>query len=177
MAFSSTLPGTSRVPAVVFAAAAAAWLLLIVGAPYLVAHARPGSVPWRAGALTYLFGRSICHQRADRSFHAWGVQLPVCGRCLGLYAGGLFGAALAAAAARRRGGRCISAAYPRATSWRWRLLVASVPTAASLLLEIAGVWSQTPATRCLAAVPLGFVVAMLVGQHADEAIRLVWRSV
>ncbi len=33
------------------------------------------------------FYSGTCHQLAHRSFFVWGFQLPVCSRCLGVYAG------------------------------------------------------------------------------------------
>lgn len=39
-------------------------------------------------ALMYI-GRSLCHQRPDRSFFIRGRQFPVCARCTGVYIGEL----------------------------------------------------------------------------------------
>ena len=41
----------------------------------------------------YAAGSIVCHQIPERSFHIAGVQLPVCARCTGLYAGALAGVA------------------------------------------------------------------------------------
>jgi uncharacterized membrane protein len=60
------------------AVAATGWLALLVFAPAL---------PVAVAGVTYLFGALICHQLPDRSFHVDGAQLPVCARCLGIYAG------------------------------------------------------------------------------------------
>ena len=61
---------------------AAVWLLLIATAPFL----------WTPlAALLYAGASLICHQLPERSFHLDGAQLPVCGRCFGLYAGGTLG--------------------------------------------------------------------------------------
>ena len=61
-----------------FALAAVTWLALLILGPTL-------PVPL-AGAL-YALGSHICHQRPERSFHLFAAQLPVCARCLGIYAG------------------------------------------------------------------------------------------
>jgi hypothetical protein len=37
--------------------------------------------------LIYAAGSMICHQRPERSFHLFGVQMAVCARCVGAYAG------------------------------------------------------------------------------------------
>ncbi len=145
-----------------FAAATIAWLLLLVVSPYLVSHARPGSALFNAGGMVYLAGRIVCHQRADRSFHAWGVQLPVCGRCFGLYAAAILGSVLAATGRRPSRHR---------RDWLLRFAVAGVPTAASIMLELLGIWPQSPVIRCIAALPLGFTVAWFVGVHAAPPFK------
>ena len=170
-----------RIPAVGLALAASAWLVLILLSPYLVSHSPPHSVFFRMGGLAYLAGRIVCHQRADRSFHAWGVQLPVCGRCVGLYAGAVVGSLFAACRSRRAPARGIRQDASPATpqdAWVGRFAVAAVPTAASLGLEIMRMWAQTPAVRSVAAVPLGFAVAWFVGDHSGDVLRRLrvpWR--
>ncbi len=167
MAVGQPLSTSSRVPPSVLALACAAWLALIGASPYLVVRSRPETLWWRVGGIVYFAGHFLCHQRADRSFHAWGIQLPVCGRCVGLYAGAVLGAVVAAFASRR-------AAPPgEAGVWRSRLIAGALPTGVSLALELAGLWTQTPAVRSVAAVPLGLVVAWLVGRHAADVFRPV----
>jgi len=123
--------------------AACLWLILLVAAP-LNAFGPPIS------SLTYLFGGTICHQRAERSFHLAGAQLPVCARCFGLYAG----FAMALAIGRLRW-------MDRATLRR-AVTIAAVPTVATWLLEVIGLWLPSNATRCLAGVPLGAAIALTV---------------
>ncbi len=167
----------SRVPAVAFALAASTWLILILVSPYLVSHNAASSGRFRMAGLVYLAGHLVCHQRPDRSFHAWGVQFPVCGRCLGLYAGAAVGSLFAAWRPRRHArGKDEGAASLR--TWRMRLTMAVVPTVASLGLEMTRVWAQSPAVRGVAALPLGFAVGWFVAAHADEVVRRVrtaWR--
>jgi uncharacterized membrane protein len=62
----------------ILAAVACGWVALILLAPWL---------PVPLAAAVYLFGAQICHQIPERSFVLDGVQLPVCARCLGIYAG------------------------------------------------------------------------------------------
>ena len=64
--------------AVLAVALTTGWVVLLVATPVL-----PG---W-AGAAVYGVGSFICHQLPDRSFHLAGFQLPVCARCMGIYAG------------------------------------------------------------------------------------------
>ncbi|MBI4265608.1 MAG: DUF2085 domain-containing protein [Acidobacteria bacterium] len=146
---------------------AAAWAGLLVSAPLL---------PVPAAGVLYLFGSVICHQLADRSFHLDGAQLPVCARCLGIYAGFAVGAVLSAgplacATALARGtrptyerlrrpgaaGRMIGA--PRT---RRLLIAAAVPTALTVALEAAGLWHTSNLVRFVAGAPLGLALALVV---------------
>ncbi len=166
---------SSRATASGVSALAGLWFVLLLVSPYLVSHAGP--ILRNAAGLVYVAGRIVCHQRADRSFHAWGVQLPVCARCLGIYgaawAGSLF-AGVVLGARRSRGPAGAGAAPP--PDWAWRLAVGALPTAASVALEIAGIWRQSPVVRCIAAVPLGFASGWFVAAHAAQVVaRLAGR--
>lgn len=130
-------------------AAACLWAAVIFAAPYAMASRRP---PFMAAAvLVYEGAGLICHQRPERSFHVAGVQLPVCGRCLGLYISGAIGALGAWFASRR-----FSFARTRAA-----LVVAAVPTAATVSLEFLGLIEPGNAVRAISALPLGAVAAWI----------------
>ena len=58
-----------------------AWLGLVFFTAYARARGVSGS------DLVHACFGSICHQIPERSFHLFGVALPVCHRCLGLYTG------------------------------------------------------------------------------------------
>jgi uncharacterized membrane protein len=107
-------------------------------------------VPLSSGA--YLLGSVICHQRPERSFHTGGSQLPVCARCLGLYAGAAAGALAGLSLARR----------PSNATLRLVLIVAAVPTAITWTSEQAALWMPANSTRFLAALPLGLAAAVTV---------------
>jgi uncharacterized membrane protein len=120
--------------------AASLWTLTLVAAPAALTTPTLG-VP---AAAIYAASSRICHQRPERSFHLGGVQLPVCGRCFGLYVSGALGA-VAAWGSRRRAG-----------NWtRVALMVAAIPTALTWSAEVAGLSGFSNVTRALAAVPLG----------------------
>lgn len=140
---------------------ALAWLALLVAAPFL---------PVPLAGLLYAAGSLICHQIPERSFHLQSFQLPVCGRCFGLYAGGALGS-VAAMATRR--------------SFTWRrqparkgpayavTLIAALPTLITVALEWGAGWRISNLTRALAAVPLAativfVVVSALPTLHYDE---------
>jgi uncharacterized membrane protein len=131
------------------AALAAAWVALLVAAPIL---------PVPLAAALYAAGAHICHQRPERSFHLFAAQLPVCARCLGIYAGGAAGALLATGARARA---AFLAASPRTL-----LVSGAMPTVVTLAAEWSGIWRGANAGRALAGLPLGFVVALVVVQAA-----------
>lgn len=131
-------------PAPLLALASLVWLALLVVTPY---------APASLAALMYACGSFVCHQLPERSFHLAGFQMPVCARCVGIYAG----AALAAAAH-------VAASYSDA-SIRWRILsprsaravfvAGAVPTLVTVLLEWAGLWQGSNMVRATAGPVLG----------------------
>jgi uncharacterized membrane protein len=144
---------------------ALAWLALLIVTPL---------APSPLATLIYAAGAIICHQLPERSFHLAGFQLPVCARCLGIYAGA------AAAASIHVLGVFV------ADSARWRLLspaaarrvflVSAVPTVVTVALDWAGVWSGTNVVRAIAGVALGVGGALVVMSavatlHYSECLR------
>jgi uncharacterized membrane protein len=142
----------------VFAAAAAGWVLALPLAAYAASRPHGTSAPYAFALTVYGLGGFVCHQLPARSFHLWGVPLPVCARCTGIY----IGAALAAA---------VAAGLPamRDTASRRALTLAAVPTFATLVYEwmtgvMPGHW-----IRALAGVPLGAAVALVVAAWLRES--------
>jgi uncharacterized membrane protein len=135
-------------------------MLLALGATafaiaLLVAPAAPSwlSVPM------YAVGSIICHQLPERSFHIGGVQLPVCARCLGIYAGAAAIALwtwLAPAAAYR-----VIAPVSRV---RVMLLAAALPTVVTVLVEWVTPVQTSNALRALAGAPLGGAGALVMAR-------------
>ena len=123
------------------------WLALLIVAPV---------VPVPLAAAVYALGSRICHQRPDRSFHLFAAQLPVCARCLGIYAGAALGSLLALGARTRQ---ALDAMSPR-------LLLAGgvMPTALTLVLEWTGAWATSNSARAAAGLPLGVASALVVAQ-------------
>ena len=137
-----------------------AWAAMLPAAA--IATTRPSDSAFGLGygfaLFVYAIGSYLCHQRPERSFHLLGVQLPVCARCTGLYAGA------AIVAVRSYAPR----PYTRRTA-RTALLVSALPTIATLAYE----WTtgDTPGnwTRAISGVPFGACVAWIVfaGLHAS----------
>ncbi len=122
-------------------AVALAWAVIILAAP-AAAHSDTFVVP---AAAVYAGASRICHQQTERSFQLAGVQLPVCGRCAGLYLSAAAGA-LGVWLGRRRRSQA---------SARTVLLVAALPTAITWILEHLFGVPFSNVTRAVAAVPLG----------------------
>jgi hypothetical protein len=140
----------SRAAGLILAATAVWWVALVVAAPLALAHgyALLPTIVYEAAGL-------ICHQRADRSFHLAGVQLPVCARCFGLYASGAAGAVAACFAGLSHTSRITSRFATRA------IAAASTPTAATLLLEWSDLLHPSGRARAIAAAPLGMLAGWL----------------
>jgi uncharacterized membrane protein len=147
------------------ALAALAWLALL-----LVTPIAPSSI----AALMYAAGAVICHQIPERSFHLAGFQLPVCARCLGIYAGAAAAASiyvLGAFTAAPVPSRILS---PRTA--RRVFLLSALPTLMTVALEWAGVWRGTNIVRAFAGAAVGvagsFVVMSAVATlHYNACLR------
>jgi hypothetical protein len=172
-----------------FVGASVTWFVALPLATFASSRPYPPTPVYLLSFVTYLVGSLLCHQRPERSFFLWGSQMPVCARCLGIYAG----AALAALAlpfvarlkpSRRRspakrasfGEAAHSTGVPRplacegdALHWaRILLIVSIVPAAATLVYE----WTtgDMPANwiRAVSSLPIGVVVAWIVQSAARE---------
>jgi uncharacterized membrane protein len=130
-------------------AIAVIWLVVLFAAPTALSQRR---FPV-ATLLVYEAGSHICHQRRERSFQWAGVQMPVCGRCLGLYGAGALGAVASLAMGARR---------PGALTARRALTIAAVPMLLSLALEWTGIAAGSNVTRLLSSLPLGATLAFLL---------------
>lgn len=127
---------------VVLAALALGWLVLLVAAPV---------APTSLATLLYAAGSFICHQRPERSFHIDAAQLPVCARCLGIYAGAAIGSA----------SRLVPGPDP-AFRPRTVLVLGLLPTLTTILLEVSGVWPVGNLLRGAAGIPLGLAAALVL---------------
>ena len=63
------------------------WAMAVPAAAYAASRPHMGGIGRGAALTVYAVGALVCHQRIERSFRLWGVPLPVCARCLGLYFG------------------------------------------------------------------------------------------
>lgn len=153
-----------RLPTAALPAGAWLWLTLLVAAPLALSQ---GSMPVATLAM-YRSASLLCHQKAERSFAVADAQMPVCARCLGLYAAGALGA-LAHLAARRP-----QRSAPPTARVRVVLAAAALPMLLSVGLEWMGAIEGSNISRFLSALPLGVAAGWLLQQlvASDEA-RLV----
>jgi len=140
--------------------AAALWVATLIAAPYALTTDNPRVVS--AAAFVYRGAGFICHQRATRSFHLAGVQLPVCARCAGLYMSGAVAAMAAWIVSRRP-------AVPANT--RRIVLLAAIPTAVSVIVERIGILDPHNSGRFLCALPLGASAGWLFVQALRAEAR------
>lgn len=134
------------------------WGMALVMAPFAITQHAPTDGRFVAGTATYVVSSALCHQQAIRSFFAWGVPLPVCARCSGLYGG----AAVAAVSVLWTVTIGVHRSLSHRTA-RTLLFVAAVPTIASVAAEFGGVVDPGNLGRALAGLPLGATVAWVVG--------------
>ncbi len=136
------------------------WAVSLIAAPYQTTHHPAQRSSLRPAALVYVVGGIVCHQLPERSFHAWGAQLPVCTRCVGLYAAAPFGAALALVWGTGRPRR-VRVPMGGATWLRAVLVVAALPTLVTWVGEWAGLMEVPGWIRTAAAAPLGVAVSWI----------------
>lgn len=151
-----------------FTGACVAWAGAIPAAAF--AAAGPARMPvYLFAVAVYAIGSVICHQLPERSFHIWGRQLPVCARCVGIYAG----AALAVGAfyasqwgprgGAARAGSVLGGDSGHLHRRRLQLVAwAAVPTAVTLIFEWTTHVTPSNAVRAAAGLTLGAAVAWLV---------------
>ena len=151
-----------------FLGAAMGWPMALLLAPVAAARPQSATIGYPFALVMYAAGSVICHQRPERSFHLLSVQLPVCARCLGIYAGAALISAIVAAkpdfspAPLFGGTRHRAAGGDARAAARTVLLIAAVPAAATLLAEWATGHTPGNWTRALSGVPLGAAVAWIV---------------
>ncbi len=142
-----------------FALLAAAWVFLIVLAPFAEANNLTSiSNP------IYKFFSFICHQIPARSIHFHGHVLAVCSRCFGVYLGLLFG--FVGYPFFRR----IGETEPLPRIW---LFLAMIPMAVDWLLGFFEIWENTHLSRFLTGAILGTACAIFIIPALVEIFQLL----
>lgn len=139
----------------IVAALVAGWVALLILAPWL---------PVPVAGVLYLLGGRICHQIAERSWYLDGVQLPVCARCLGIYAG--------AAVALMPGPWRVHSRAPRDPAYVRRVVILAVAlNAATIAIEWTDVWVVSNGVRAGTGAALGVAVALAILQALGDSAR------
>ena len=179
---------------VAFIAAALSWAALLVAAPFLASRPHASTLASALIVGVYGIGSLICHQLPERSYHLWAAQMPVCARCTGIYVGAVLGALgarplrvlgarafppLGARAFQPPGARAFQASDHGGRSSeslalrrsRLLLLLAVMPTLATLACEWSTGEMPSHAIRAAAGIPIGLVAAWLVVAAADNQVN------
>ena len=134
-----------------------AWVGAIFLAPYLKSRNSP------VGAFIYALFAPVCHQIPGRTFYIFGHPLAVCGRCLGIYLGFLFGTLL-----YPFGGRLSRVRLPKLRTF----LVTSAPIAADTAANFLRLWSTTNVLRMATGFLWGLLLPFyFIAGFAELAIR------
>lgn len=137
--------------------------IVILGASALCswALAHGASPQWR------LLFRFMCHGIPERCLLLFGVPMPICARCVGVYAGLLAGLWIAAVALARR-----TVIFPRELAMRIVALVAITPLGIDGLTQLAGLRESNNPLRIVTGVIAGFAFGMWIlsaVEHRDAA--------
>jgi Predicted membrane protein (DUF2085) len=152
---------------IAFAAAALGWAAALPVATRIAAEPHASWPLSIAAVVVYRIGSLLCHQAPERSFHLWSMQMPVCARCSGIYAGAAAAVLFAAVVPERlRPGPAERAA----------VIGAALPTIATVAFEWAVGRTPPGWVRAVAGAPIGAVVAWLIvvgGRRAGMQTRRV----
>jgi uncharacterized membrane protein len=132
-----------------------AWLLTtaIAGLAALLAAAAPLMPDLPRGWVMAMFD-PFCHQLPERSFHMAGHAFALCHRCFGVIAGCAAGAAAAPWLGRLLG--------PGAGRGLPLLAMAALPMLVDVGLALAGLWTNTPASRFATGLVFGVVAGAVL---------------
>jgi len=140
--------------------AAVGWTAALPAATWSAGQVREPAWAAALAIAVYGIGAVACHQLPARSFHLGAAQMPVCARCTGIY----LGAALAAVMATRAGAAAPGGRARPLLTPRTLVVLAAVPTAATLAFEWSTGVTPSNGVRALAGLPLGAAVAWVIAK-------------
>jgi uncharacterized membrane protein len=132
---------------------------VLVGAlPFLLTWARAHLPLGWVGAFVDAPFALVCHRMPERTLALWGLAMPVCSRCAGIFAGLALGAAVA---------------WPR-----WSMARARLPLAGAAALMVADVVTQDAglhpvwhATRLATGFLFGYLAAATIATAIESSRR------
>jgi len=169
-----------------FVAAALAWAALLVAVPYIASRTHATAFGAAVVVAVYSAGAYVCHQLPDRSYRLWTAQMPVCARCAGIYLGAAASAVVGVITGARglqpsvdvRSPERLALRLPErlalpASALRARaaLLLAALPSAATLVYEWSSGITPSNLVRFAAGIPIGVVVAWLIVSVSEDQVN------
>lgn len=156
-----------------YSIAAPGWVALLALGPFAATRVHASTATHAFALAVYFVGSLVCHQKPERSFHAWGAQLPVCARCTGIYVGAAMAALFVvralrhadAAPAALKGGTTNQPVVQNDRTidhLRAQMFACALPTAATLVFEWTTGATPSNAIRFAAGVPLGVFISWLI---------------
>jgi uncharacterized membrane protein len=142
---------------------AAAWGALcaaVTAAPWLASHSYHN-----VASVLYLLFSGICHQIPERSFALFGYPLPVCHRCLGIYAGLFLGCFVV-----------LRGIHRHRSARRYLVLGSMIALAMDAMAPRAGLWNNSALSRFSTGLLFGIVASLLVVRGLEELAQdFSWR--
>lgn len=136
------------------------WTLAAGGTLALLAlAASPPLLGGDVGAALHHAFSAVCHQIPGRSPHLGGGPIALCHRCIGILGGLALGLLLAPLAGSGR-----LAAVACAAQARW-LLAAAVPAGLDWAVGVAGLWTNTPASRFATGAAFGAMAGLILAAN------------
>jgi uncharacterized membrane protein len=133
----------------------------IIMAPLLITA---GGFASRWGAVMYLACSGLCHQDPERSYTWHGIQMAVCHRCIGTYAGALLGLLVYPFTPHFKKG-----AFPSLTTF----LIFTLPVGIDLFLGTIGAWDGHPYVRTITGAMVAFIGVFYAVPGLDEMIDIL----
>jgi uncharacterized membrane protein len=134
---------------------------LILAAPILMSHSCHS-----AASVLYLSFSWVCHQIPERSFALLGHPLAACHRCFGIYLGLFLGSLTE--------NRFV---YESLRARRFWILAASIPLLLDVLLNSAGLWTNTCFSRFFTGLLFGNLASPLLVRGVTEFLNEApWRK-
>ena len=145
------------VPRLLLASLSGGICILILAAPLLADRGFGGAAVW----VNAMFS-SVCHQDGARSFAIFGYSWAVCHRCSGIYFG-LFAISLLPFEFRY-----FLEMPHRRRAW---VAVGTAPLLLDFVFSLAGIWSNTAASRFVTGLIFGAMLSSLIAPALAELMR------
>ena len=140
---------------------------VLISGPILIAPwlLEAGGIFSKWGRVVYGASHGLCHQDPDRSYHWRGIQLAVCHRCAGIYAGAMVGIIVYPFTRYFRKG-----IFPSTLT----LLIFATPVLIDLFLGTTGIWKGYPYIRTATGFLVAFIAVFYVVPGVDDLMTMLF---